>query len=492
MGLKIVLVKPNIFARKGFDLLNRIYPPVGLAYLASALIHAGHEAEILDMVAEAPDKKWDYRGEHVSYGMDDDDLLKRVGESRPDIVGVTGFTSQHLRLVEISTAIKKAHPQIVLVIGGIHATAMPELVMRETSADYLIRGDGERSLVALADCIESGKISDIMGIDGIVCRDGSKTHIQPKLIEKLDIDSYPFPARDLFRNDVYLDRKVPMPIITSRGCPHSCPFCCTHLVHGRRWMFRSPLSVVDEMEVISKEFGYKTITVWDDAFNVQPKRVIEICKEIVRRNLDIFLVISCSVLLNLLTRESLYWMKKAGAVSIALPFEHTDETIRNKIIGKKISDIHFDNVLGWCRELEILTIIYFVIGIPGETEASLSNMAEYVRRNAQKMDAISTHIVTPFPATQFYDECIANGYLKDPQKNGFLDFDGYEGLLNTPEMPASRVNEYNQIINNAFSAARGPGFPAQLVRVAIRKPNAEAVKFINDVYFRSLTASKAV
>lgn len=484
MSLNILLIRPNLCIRKGFDLQNRFYPPLGLVYLAAALLPEGHHVEILDMVSEAPDTKWEFRGTHVCYGMTDEALAERIADSNPRIIGITGFTSQHARIVEIVSKIKVGFPDITVVLGGIHPTALPNMMMEQSGADFVILGEGETSFTRLASAVETGDQEQIRRIDGLVYRHGERIEINPKTSFSRDLDSIPLPARELLPNTAYLEHEVSMPVITSRGCPYSCVFCCVSLLQGQRWRARSPEHVVDEVELIVNRWGYKTVAMFDDAFNVIPERVERICKEIIRRGLKINVVVPSSLMIKHLTRDTLYWLRQAGCSAVVLPFEHSDEKIRNTIINKGLTTEQFDKVLDWCRELELLAMVNLVIGLPGETEETLQSLDRYVAENAFRMDALTVYIGTPFPGTRFFEECLEKGYLHNPQENDFLDFDLYKCVINTPWLSADTVDRYRQSIENTFTTLRTPHFDNALIRRAVRKPDAEASDYINTVYLK--------
>lgn len=484
MSFTVLLVRPNISIRKGFDLQNRLYPPLGLAYLAGSLVQSGHTPVILDMVAENPEKTWPYRDTHTCYGIDDAELVLKIEEIKPDIIGVSGFTAQHTRIVEIVNSVKKAFPLLPVVLGGIHASSLPDLLMAACPADYLLRGESDRSFVELVDCLERNDSILLRKIDGLVFRDGNAVVINPKNDVISDLDSIPFPARELLPNNIYIRNNISMPVITSRGCPYQCVFCCVSLTQGNKWRSREPKKVVDEIEGIVKTWGYKVISFFDDAFNIDPNRVISICKQIVDRKLGIHLLVPSSLMIKHITRDTLYWLKQAGCIAISLPFEHSDEQIRNAIINKGLTLEKFDEVLQWCREIGLLTLVNFVIGLPGETEETLISLNEYIKRNFFKMDALAIYIGTPFPGTPFYETCLAKGYLVKPEKNDFLDFDLYDCLINTSFINAETVMKYKKLIDSTFIGMRSQTCNNELVRRAIRRPDDESMEYIETVYLK--------
>lgn len=485
MSFRILLIKPNICVRKGFDLQSKLCPPIGLAYLAGMLLKNGFDVGIIDMVADGHGKSWDYRNTHNCFGMTDNELLQKIKQFGPDLIGITGFTTQHSRIVEITSSIKNAFPKSKIVLGGIHSTSTPDYLMTVSEADYIILGEGEHACVALADALKRKDEKAIELIDGIVFRSNGEVVRMKKTNFIKNLDELPLPPVHLFNNEVYLRDEVAMPIISSRGCPNNCTFCAIHNTQGYGWRSRSPMKVVDEIEILNKTYGYKTISFFDDAFNVDAERVIMICQEIVNRNIKVRLVVPGGLIVKRLTSDVLSWLKKAGCTAVSLPFEHADENMRNKIIRKGLKGNLFEDVLQWCREFDLLALVNFVIGMPGETEESLKVIKEYVRNNAFKMDAVQVLIATPFPGTAFYEDCIKNNYIANPEKNDFLDFDLYGCLIDTPTLRQERVDEYKKIIENSFSEARGGHFDETFMRRAIRKPTKETEEYIKNTYFRA-------
>lgn len=484
MSFRILLIKPNICVREGFDLQSKKAPPIGLAYLAGSLLKAGYEVKILDMVAES-DSRWPFRKTHTCFGLKDEELINQIREYKPSLIGIGGFTSQYARVKEIVSLIKLFDPEIKIVLGGIHATAIPRDVMENTKTDFIIQGEGESGIVALAEALDTSEHNKIMEIDGIAYRDGEEIIVKPKLRHELDLDAIPWPAHSLLNSAEYIKDGVAMPIITSRSCPGRCTFCSVHLTAGGKWRARNPIDVADEIESLVAT-GYKTIALFDDASNVQPERIIQMCQEVLRRKLDVRLTFPGGLIINYITRDLLYWMKQAGAISLSLPVEHVNQYMRNTIIKKKLKMEKIQDVLNWCRELKILALVNFVVGMPGETEESLKEIVDFVKSNANRFDSLSAYIATPFPGTQLYTDCINQGLLVDPGKNDFLDFDLYTAHVTTKSIPFEVVAAYKTIIEQTFIESRGKDFPSQYIRKAIRKPDEETTNYIENVYFKNL------
>ncbi|WP_243358640.1 B12-binding domain-containing radical SAM protein [Fundidesulfovibrio terrae] len=481
---KIFLVKPNILVRKGFVLQSRMCPPIGLCYLAGTLRPHGHVVEILDTVAEAPDAVRPYRETHQAYGLDDEQLLERIRRFSPDVVGIGGFTSQTPRIREMVSRIKEAFPEVTVVLGGAAATVMPEYMLRNTLADFLIMGEGEQSFLELLRRMRAGG-QDFIGVDGLAYRKNGQICVNPKTLFQNDIDAIPWPARDLLRHEAYHADGVAMPVITSRSCPGHCSFCSVHSMSGKKWRGRDPLDVADEIEHVVTDLGYKTVSIFDDAANVVPERLATICREVVRRKLDVRLTFPSSLIMNQITRELLECMKDSGAIGLSLSIEHASEHMRNTVMRKNLNLEHVDRVITWCKDLGLLTLGNFVIGMPGETHESLDELAQYLGGRGSRLDLASVYVATPFPGTPFYEQCLGAGLIKSPEKKEFLDFDTYEAHILLDTMTQESLFEHKAAIEAAFQAAKGEAHPAGRLRKIFRKPDNEGVRFLETEYFKT-------
>lgn len=484
MTYKILLVRPNISVRKGYQRQNKMYPPLGLAYLATPLLRKGYEVKIVDMVAENPYKAWEYDERFMMYGIDDADLEAIIRDFKPDLLGISCIIPQNPRMIDICEMVHEKFPGLPIALGGAHPSVMPEYCLEKTGADYVLKSDSEHSFTMLVDYLATGQKDQIPSIPGLVMPNDDGTFLNNMKSKPLQtLDHIQFPAWHLLPNASYQENGISMPVITSRGCPYDCTFCCANLIRNRKWTMRTPGNVVDEIEILVNDFGYKNITIFDDAFNIRAERAIAICEEIVRRNIKVHIIIPSSLVISLLTRDVIRALAKAGCVALALPFEHIDEKIRNTVIKKRLSSDHFEKVMSWCREEDILTVVNFVIGMPGESEESLQKVIDYVRGNAWKMDALSVYIATPFPGTQFYAELTQKDFLKNADRNRYIEYDLYECVIETPWASSTMINEYKDKINEEFAIARGGIFDDDKIRQAIRRPNEEVVQWLKEEYF---------
>ena len=486
MALKILLIKVNILGRKEFDSLSKVCPPIGLCYIAASLLQIGANVKIIDMVAMAPSKKWEYSPTHYAFGITIDELVDKVRDFCPDLIGIGGFTNQFGLIKRVVDALKSAFAFIPIILGGACATTLPKTVMKKMQVDYILRGESDKSIVELVSNIVEGSTKKMNEVDGLGYRNGSDIIINKKKYFESSINSLPWPARELLDHKSYMDSDVAMPVITSRGCPGRCAFCCVQLSAGLKWRPRDPYDVVDEIEDLVSKWGYRTISIFDDAANVNTERLIKICQEIVNRNINVRITFPGSLILRFVTKELLFWMKQAGTVALSLPIEHANTYMRNQVIKKGLKDEQIDRVLFWCRELHILTVAHFVIGMPGETEDSLKEIVQYVKDNASRLDAVSVYFATPFPSTEFYDTCIKKGLLKDEEFNDFLDFDTYTVHIKEYEDSEQVLIRYKKMINDTFMSVKGPDFPADRIRCIMRKPDEDGLDYLHNIYFKEI------
>ena len=360
-------------------------PPLSLAYLAAALRQEGVEVRILDHLVSmySPSK-----------------LRRHLAEFRPHMVGATCVTLNYPIASRIMKVCKEFDPGIITMLGGPHATfAIKETLLRARWIDLLVIGEGERTLTELVKTLEKG--DDIHQVRGIAFRHGDrvvKTEPRP-LIENLD--ELPFPARDLLPLSKYKALNTPCTVITSRGCPFKCIFCSGPRVFGRRVRFRDPDLVVDEIEQLNKEFGYKKINIVDDTFTLNKRHAKAVCERIIKRNLNIEWNVFARA--DTVTEDLLDIMKQAGCQWLLYGAESGNPEIL-KTIKKGTTPEIIRNGTRLATQAGINVFNSFIFGLPGETPQTARQSIDF----AQELDReygskYGFHILSPLPGTELYD-----------------------------------------------------------------------------------------
>ncbi|MEJ2365164.1 MAG: radical SAM protein [Deltaproteobacteria bacterium] len=256
--MKILLVNPSY--RDVYRTFDFVLPPLGLAYMAAFLSESDYEVSIVDLnVAEdkqsIPDDNW-------------------------DLVGITLDTSRYYKGMDYARMLKSRGVRVV--VGGPHASFMAEEILGSGAADYVVRGEGEHAMLELAEALSQGdNLEQIKGLsyrlDNEVIHNADRTYSD-------DLDTLPFPARNLLNMDKYRTSKFGTrsitSILTSRGCPYQCSFCASSKLAGTFWRARSVESIIEEIQFVKDTYGYRAFAFVDDNFTLNPQRVTELCEEI--------------------------------------------------------------------------------------------------------------------------------------------------------------------------------------------------------------------
>jgi len=399
MANKILLIFPPYSLKEEFSNLSEVgnmQQPLGVGYLGVVLEKAGFEVKIID----APPLGWGIK-----------EIVAETKKFQPDFIGLSVSTVDFNKTVKLAWALKKSR-SVPVIIGGPHVTAVPEEVMDFSCFDIGVIGEGEETIVELIQAlVEKGNLRKVKGV---VFREGKriiKTAPRPFLE---DLDKLPFPARHLmpslfsYHPTPATYKKFPVgTMITSRGCPYHCTFCFRG-VFGNKLRFRSPESVVAEMEVLISQFGAKEIRLWDDTFNANPERVKAICQLMIKRGLKF--PWTCLGRVDQVNRQMLALMKKAGCWQISYGIESGNEEILasiNKGITKKMAK----KAIEATYQVGIQSLGFFILGLPGETKATMEETIGFAK--SLPLNAANFTIATPYPGTELWFLAKRCGFLKD-------------------------------------------------------------------------------
>ncbi|MBP1698651.1 MAG: radical protein, partial [Deltaproteobacteria bacterium] len=363
--MKILLIQPPI---RDFYQTSIRTQPIGLAYLAALLKNNGHEVEILDCQIEAkksipipaelsylrdfypfndrsPFKL--YSG-YYHFGMKWEEIRKRVENSKADVFGISSsFTPYHEEALEIARIIKEWDRKKIVVMGGAHVSCDPKGVLQSPFVDYVILGEGEARFPILLEQIGKGKTDNVEKIDGIGYRNNGQIRINPLRNFIQNLDRLPHPARELLDLDRYrLRKKRSTMIITSRGCPHRCAYCSSHLAMGTSFRTRTPEAILTEMMVCQKQYGIEAFDIEDDNFTFDQERAKRLMSLIIETFGEGKIEISAmnGISFASLDGELLKLMKRAGFSTINLSYVSTDSSTKERMRRPKPAT-EFDKIL---------------------------------------------------------------------------------------------------------------------------------------------------
>jgi len=415
---KALLILPPVFTSTKVLDVNPL-PPLGLAYIGAILEERGIEVKIFDALVEG----WDQRvlvGEHTfRIGSSFDEIGSLIRDFQPDLVGVNNlFTTQRKNAHEVYRIAKSIAPKVITVAGGAHPTVMPELVLEDKNVDFVVLGEGENTFRDLLDALEG--IKDLSVLDGIGFRLDGKVKIVPKTKFIENFEEFPFPARHLLNMEKYFGleashgmrmRKRFSPIVTSRGCPARCSFCSAYRVWGRGFRVRSPENVLAEMRLMKEQFGIEEILFEDDNFTLDPKRAARILEMMVEEKLDFVWDTPNGVAAWTLTTDLIDKMKASGCWRLNFPIESGNPDVLKNIIRKPLNLRKIPRLIEHAHKIGLPAGMFFVIGMPGETEEQIWDSFRFAR----KLGVYNPHIsiATPYPGTELYETCIENKYLRE-------------------------------------------------------------------------------
>ena len=388
------------------------FPPLGILYVMAYLEKNAphHKLYFKDCVAE--------RGSHK-------DLIDYVNEIKPDIVAVTSFTVSMIDVCMAAKNIRAIVPDAHICLGGHHPIAFPFEAASLPEFDSIVVGEGEVVFTELVKKIEDKKpFSDILGVytnesiqkyRNTTLKDRrflNKVKVPPAYVD--DIDSLPIPNREYIKHLNYssvvgVSSKLAT-LISSRGCPYKCTFCDVPIKTHRR---RDPKLVVDEMETCVAQ-GYDEVHFYDDLFNITPRRVMDICNEIIKRGLKI--VWDYRGRVNGIDEESIKMFKKAGGRLISFGIEtSTQEGLQMMRKGTKVKQ-NID-ALKLCKKYGIVTLADFIIGLPHERSYDDVLNSIKILTNDYRPDYAQFSILSLYPNTEVYDQAVAKGLIVDGKWN---------------------------------------------------------------------------
>ena len=376
----VTLVYPYFHPRRDNSIFR--FPPIGLGYIAAYLKRHGISVELVDCTFLTLEK-----------------ALERIRASKPKIIGIQSMFSMKAQSLKLARLLREDCE--LAVAGGPLPTTNPEDFLQEF--DVAVRGEGEETMLALTNAMENG--DDLAKVHGITYRDvdtGQITHTpKRKLIS--DLDTLPFPSRELFDNESYknyYEKKfgyTTTPIMTSRGCPFTCEFC-SRPIFGNAFRARTALNVADEVEEI-QSLGYERVWFADDCFTLNHQRLIEICNEIMRRRLKIGW--ECLSRVDTLDPELITKMKQAGCLRMFFGIESGNDSIL-QIMNKQVTTKQAEVAVHLCKKEGIQTGAFFILGYPGENDKTLSDTVRFA--SSLPLDYLSFTLPYPIPGTPLFEK----------------------------------------------------------------------------------------
>ena len=389
----------QIIAINPLQSLRYPQPPMGIATITAVLEKQGYPLSIIDANALqiSPDNIPQYTNNTA-------------------VVLLTAMTPTINAAARIAKQVKQAKPDVKIVLGGAHATLLPDDTLASLpEVDVIVRGEGEETITELLPALEQENA--LTHIGGISYRREGKIVNNPERTTKVDLDAVPFLPYHLLPFTKYRPhpphgRALPFAaVITSRGCPYRCAYC-SKPIFGNKFRAQSPQRVVEEIEYYVNKFGVKEIAFYDDVFTLDKKRAFAISEGILQKGLKLYW--TCETRANLVDKELLLQMRRAGCYSVSYGIESASQEILDAI-NKDITPEKVEQAIHLTREAGLQTTGYFMVGCPGETPQTIRKSIAFAQK--LHLDYAQFAITTPFPGTKLYQMYLEGKGNKIPWEN---------------------------------------------------------------------------
>lgn len=356
--MKILLISSNR--------LRVILPPfpLGTAYLASN-VGPRHKVEVVDLMF-VEDYKAELRRAITSFGPDVIGMSVRNVDNQ-DYADPVMYIEHDREVAEISRQCSSAP----IVLGGGAFSTYPVDYLQYLHADLGIVGEGERVFSYLLDAMETGQ--GHADIPGLVYREDERVVVNPPDYIQ-DIDLLEPPAWGLFDLERYQEGNARVTYQEKRGCHYCCAFCYTPSLEGRTFRLQSPGKVLDELEVLHRDYGVRQLAFVDSVFNEPPDYMEEICRGMIARGLE-FQWLALFYPLHF-SRESLRLMKRAGCDLLLVGCDSGSEKML-KVYQKEFGKEDVERACRYCEELGIRYYAPLLLGGPGENRETVEESVAF-------------------------------------------------------------------------------------------------------------------
>jgi len=425
--MKITLIQPRVGHNPSY-----IHEPLNLGYIAAYLIERGYKDVNI----------------HISAFETDKEIISDASEAA--IVGFTATSPMMKHAEELAEKIKERSHETLIIFGGSHPSVLPENTLKNENIDVVVRGEGEITMLEIVRAVE--RESPFKGITGVSYKNKGDIIHNPNRELINDIDTIPFPARNLMRQEKFLeigykkygDRGAW--VFSSRGCPYHCTYCASWRIWTRKWRARSPKNIINEIRELIDEFDVDRINFADDTFTISRKRVEEFCNLLKKENLQISW--GCNVRVDNVDKKLFEIMKSAGCTDVWIGAESGSPIIL-KDIKKGITFTQIKNAFKWSKEAGLKRRAYLMIGSPKESKETILQTEKLV--DEIKPDTLEFSILTPYPGCENYEMAKKGGYVRDNVDWSKIDlFSSNCALMDTPYLSKAEIREEHERLSEKY------------------------------------------
>ena len=396
--MKCLLINPPV--SEEYDIGNCFFP-IGLGHIVASLQRAGIQTDILDISIDSLSRE---------------QVIQRLKEQLPGCswVGITGIINGYKYIRWLASQIRSIDPKMIIVLGGSICSPDPKLLLQSTEVDICCIGEGEETVIDIAQLIEGDKAADT--VKGIAYKKNGQPVVTERRPLQDNLDELDFPKWEVFNMQKYLSQRIivlnksrSMNLIGGRGCPYHCRFCSPNL--GRIFRYRSVDSVFGELWTLIEQYGVEHFEFSDELFLMREEFAKDLCKRIIENKFNItWRALGRVNILHRFSDETLKLLKESGCNWIGFGMESGSQKILD-LMNKAIKIEHSELAIKRLRSAGIKVSGTFIIGYPGETENTVRETVEFCKRNLLPIWAFT--ICCPLPGTELYDDCLQKKLITD-------------------------------------------------------------------------------
>ncbi len=416
---KILLITPPYHS--GVVESAGVWLNVGFVYIAGSLRAGRYEPVIYDAMSH-----W-----HTY-----DDIEERIRYEKPDVVATTAFTAEIVDALKVLKLAKTINPEIVTVIGNVHPTYCYEEILKDHHAyvDYIVRGEGEVTIVELMDVINAG--GDVSQVKGLAYSDNGDITVTQARPFIDNLDDLPM-AWDLIDWEIYtykpMEGSVLAIVSSSRGCNQQCTFCSQQIFWERTWRGRSAENFVSELEYLRDTFGVSVVMISDETPTLDRERWESILDLLIERKVGTKVLMETRVD-DIIRDEDIMWKYKEALIDhVYVGVEATTQETLD-IFKKDIKVEQSKKALDLLNEQDIVTETSFVLGMPDDTEESMARTIELARY--YNPDLAFFLAIAPWPYSDLYPQLKDYVAVKDYSRYNLV-----EPVVKPKNMTLAKVND---------------------------------------------------
>ncbi len=438
--LDLLLINPGRSAREHNVLassLSGIEPPIWAGLIAAVARRQGYSVKIFDAEAE----NWS-----------PDETAGKIAEEQPlltviEVLGANPSASSTPKMTtagEVARALKRKAPQIKIVFGGLHPSALPQQTLEEEAADLICKGEGFFTIPLLLDALKNNKPYD--KIPGVWYKEHDKIKSGPPAT-LVDPNQLPMAAWDLLPMEKYrahnwhcfdsIDQRQPYAVVyTSLGCPFNCRYCNIHAMYdGKAGIrFRSPEKVVEEIDYLVKHYKVKNIKFLDELFALNEERVIYLCDLIIKGGYNLNIWAYARV--DTVNERMLKKMKQAGINWLAYGFESASGEVRRGV-AKKFGEDVVSRAVAMTRDAGIYIIGNYIFGLPDDNMATMRKTLDMAKQF--NFEYVNFYVAMAYPGSRLYLDAVKQGITLPEEWYGYSQYAADTIPLPTKHVSAAQV-----------------------------------------------------